>query len=79
MSESKSLAVAVALPVDGFLNGVIFEAETDLGNAEKCVKDMCATAMLVRNRTVKDIQCISVDICGKESGYVCGLAAVVMW
>lgn len=77
--ESKSLAVAIALPVDNLLNGVIFETEADLGNAEKYVKDMCATAMLTRNRTVKDYQSTSVDIYGKESVYVCGLVAVVMW
>ncbi len=77
--EIISAAIAVALPVDPALPGVImeFEARAPLSVVEAKVRQMAEDAFSYRNRELREIKTTGVEHTVKECGAV--FAGAVLW
>lgn len=79
VGERIASAVAVAIPEDESLNGLIMEHH-GVGSAaeiEATVREMARQGMLFRNRACKEIESISVEHVVQKHGAT--FAAVVLW
>lgn len=81
VGEKAETAVAVAVPQSDNDSGVIFETSLLNSNqqAANIVQEMCAEAMIKRNKNIKSIECSSQQISGEDGIFVSAISAVVMW
>lgn len=76
-----SAAVAVGIPIDSSMNGVIMEHST-IGSkteTEKTVRTYVKQAMLARNLVIKEIISVSTEVTVTSNEIYCTFATVSMW
>lgn len=81
VGETISAAVAVGVPVDPSMNGVIMEhsAFTPSKETEETVRTYVRQAMLARGLEIKDIISISSEVTVVSDEIHCAFATVSMW
>lgn len=78
--ETGETCVALAVPCDPALNGVIFEKSSRDGGLERTVRAMCEEGMQTRSRPYSEIKS-TFAVIGKEKKkkYAAAISAVAMW